>query len=87
MNRKGFFVSIVTLALALSLVSFSMSVNSVQNSLDRQMVDGLPAETAGYAFDDIGSDIDSLAGINFALARNETRRVYTRRLPLGRSRT
>ncbi|MDO8339742.1 MAG: hypothetical protein Q7T16_03730 [Candidatus Burarchaeum sp.] len=69
-SRKGFFVSIVTLALALSLVSFSMGVNSVQNSLDRQMVDGLPAETAAYAFDDVGSDIDSFTGINFGLARN-----------------
>lgn len=71
-SRKGFFVSLLTIALALSLAAFSMHVNSVQAGLDRQLVEGLPAETAGYAFDDVRSDIDGLTGINFRLARNET---------------
>ncbi|VVB98486.1 Uncharacterised protein [uncultured archaeon] len=69
---KGFFVSIVTLVLVFSLAAFSMQFYSGQAELDGQMVEGLPAETAGYAFDDIGSDVDALTGINFALARNST---------------
>ena len=71
-SRKGFFVSLLTIALALSLAAFSMHVNSVQAGLDRQIVEGMPAETAGYAFDDVSSDLDGLTGINFTLARNES---------------
>jgi hypothetical protein len=70
--RKGFFVSIVTLALALSIVAFMMNFHTAQITMNRQLIEGLPAETAGYAFDDVSSDLDGLTGINFALVRNET---------------